>query len=275
MLVLEGSVRHLWNRQTTTLGPGDAVFVAETDEHSLAALGTRVRLINLAFPADAPELLAGLGAPTAFASGFSVRLTPAQVERFTEYAQALLPMTGRSVIVEFLLWFSRVASRRSSRTTFGESVEPTVGFVPPWFSELISWAEVPGRTPPSMAEFVARSKRSEEHLCRCFRRFRDTSPGSFLTALKLRRAKDLLAHSNWSLADIGFAAGFESLGRFYAAFADSGAPPPGRYRAGLAKSPYTGRAFTERPSVLSTTRFSSPEETQGHADLAPCPTQQT
>jgi len=89
---------------------------------------------------------------------------------------------------------------------------------------------------------VERSRKSEEHLCRCFRRFRDTSPGAFLTALRVRRAKDLLAHSNWTLADIGFASGFESLGRFYAAFAASEGLPPGRYRAGLAKSPYTDPA---------------------------------
>ena len=251
MVLLEGSLRHRLNGGTKDLEAGDAVFVAVNDEHSLAARGTRVRLLNLAFPSSAPSLLSSLGADSVYRSGFSIHLPPSGVERFVEYADGLVRgadghtagYARRALLAEFLLWFSRVKTTDSSLAAPAGNETPTAkGSVPPpWFADLVSWSELPGKTPPPLGELVARSGRTEEHLCRCFRRFLGTSPGAFLIALRIRRAKDLLSHSNWPLADVCFASGFESLGRFYAAFAALEGLPPGRYRAARSRNPYAGK----------------------------------
>ncbi len=151
MVILEGAVRHVWNGRSVLMRPGDAVFVAERDEHSLAAAGSRVRLINLAFPCQASELLSGLEDRPVYRSVFSVRLNPVQVERFIEYAQALVPPAGKAALAEFLLWFSRVAAQHSPSASTAEQAGIREA-PPPWFSDLISWVELPGRAPPSLGE---------------------------------------------------------------------------------------------------------------------------
>ena len=251
MVLLEGSLRHRLNGSTKDLKAGDAVFIAANDEHSLAARGKRVRLLNLAFPASAPSLLSSVGADSAYHCGFSLQLPQSGVERFVEYADGLVRRSDKetsgyarkALLAEFLLWFSRVkAAEASLAAPTGKETPTAKGSVPPpWFADLVSWSELPGKAPPPLGELVTRSGRTEEHLCRCFRRFLGTSPGAFLVALRMRRAKDLLSHSNWPLADVCYASGFESLGRFYAAFAASEGLPPGRYRAAWSRNPYAGK----------------------------------
>jgi len=248
MALLEGSLRHRVNGKIKTLVQGDAVFVSMNDVHSLAACATRVRLINLAFPSSAPSLISSLGSGTAYDSGFTVNLPQAELKRFIEYADGFVDNgtdkttgnPGKALLAEFLLWLARTKDSRPVPPTHAESDAPIPAGSrpPPWFSNLVAWSELPGKAPPPLRELVERSGRTEEHLCRCFRRFLGVSPGAFLVSLRIRRAKDLLAHSNWSLQDICYASGFESPSRFYASFNSLEGLPPGRYRAVKSRNPY-------------------------------------
>lgn len=245
LVVLEGSLRHRLNGVSTEMTVGDAVFITEADQHYLAANKTSIRVLNLAFSNDRLGLLQGTGADFIYRSGFSVHLNPDQLRRFNEYAdamirrsEAMMRPTKNAILIEFLLWFSRTVSI----STFSDPPERVPEAVskrqPAWFIELVAWAELPGRIPPSLEDMVQRSGKTEEHLCRCFRRFTPYSTGAYLTSLRIRRARDLLSHSNWPLIEVCFASGFESLGRFYATFSAAEGIPPGRFRTGSSRNPY-------------------------------------
>ncbi|MGA4846737.1 helix-turn-helix transcriptional regulator [Streptomyces sp. G5(2025)] len=72
---------------------------------------------------------------------------------------------------------------------------------------------------------------SKFYFSRTFREATGTSPGRFLAAVRLFRAKNLLLETGRSVTDIAFAVGYSSLGTFSSRFARSVGTSPGRYRA--------------------------------------------
>ena len=79
---------------------------------------------------------------------------------------------------------------------------------------------------------------SRFYFCRAFRAATGTSPGRFLAAIRLTKAKDLLLKTSMSVTDIAYHVGYNSLGTFTSRFTTSVGLPPGRYRnAALSGSP--------------------------------------
>ncbi|MEU2249397.1 helix-turn-helix transcriptional regulator [Streptomyces sp. NPDC019224] len=71
---------------------------------------------------------------------------------------------------------------------------------------------------------------SKFYFSRTFRAATGTSPGRFLSAIRLFRAKNLLLKTGMSVTDIAYSVGYNSLGTFTSRFARSVGTSPGRYR---------------------------------------------
>lgn len=71
---------------------------------------------------------------------------------------------------------------------------------------------------------------SKFHFCRVFQRVTGTSPGRFLTALRIQRAKHLLVSTSLNVKDISHEVGYSSVGTFSSRFSSSVGVPPGRFR---------------------------------------------
>lgn len=72
------------------------------------------------------------------------------------------------------------------------------------------------------------------HFNRTFRRETGVPPGRFLSAIRLAKAKQLLATTSLSVSDISYRVGFNSVGTFTSRFTASVGVPPTRFRSGLA-----------------------------------------
>lgn len=72
---------------------------------------------------------------------------------------------------------------------------------------------------------------SKFYFSRVFRTTTGTSPGRFLTAIRLYRAKNLLQETTLSVTDIAFMVGYNSLGTFTSRFTRSVGASPARYRS--------------------------------------------
>ncbi len=72
---------------------------------------------------------------------------------------------------------------------------------------------------------------SRFHFLRAFRRRFHETPHQYLTRKRIERAKELLANSEYSITDICFACGFESLGSFSTLFHKITGWSPSIYRA--------------------------------------------
>jgi len=71
---------------------------------------------------------------------------------------------------------------------------------------------------------------SRFYFSRLFRSKTGTSPGRFLTAIRLYKAKHLLLETDMSVTDIAYAVGYNSLGTFISRFTRSVGISPARYR---------------------------------------------
>jgi AraC-like DNA-binding protein len=68
------------------------------------------------------------------------------------------------------------------------------------------------------------------HFARCFRRSFGETPHEYVTNVRLREAKALLARSGAHVTDVCFEVGFSSLGSFSALFARREGLPPSAWQ---------------------------------------------
>ncbi|MCX4388067.1 AraC family transcriptional regulator [Micromonospora peucetia] len=96
---------------------------------------------------------------------------------------------------------------------------------------------------------------SKFHFTRIFQRSTGVSPGRFLSALRLQRAKHLLVSTSMNVADISVQVGYNSVGTFSSRFSRSVGMPPTAYRrrAGYAAAI---QAAADSPSCRSNARLS-------------------
>ncbi|KQV13765.1 helix-turn-helix transcriptional regulator [Kitasatospora sp. Root107] len=98
--------------------------------------------------------------------------------------------------------------------------------------------------PLSLDDIADTAILSKFYFSRVFRTLTGTSPGRFLSAIRLHKAKHLLLRTELSVTDISYQVGYNSLGTFTSRFTRSVGLSPGRYRT-LARTgiPVTPRAF--------------------------------
>ncbi|WP_245950527.1 helix-turn-helix transcriptional regulator [Saccharothrix carnea] len=85
--------------------------------------------------------------------------------------------------------------------------------------------------PLSLADMADTAILSKFYFSRVFRTLTGTSPGRFLTAIRLTKAKQLLLETSLSVTEISYMVGYNSLGTFTSRFTRSVGMPPARYRA--------------------------------------------
>ncbi|MFI9008089.1 helix-turn-helix transcriptional regulator [Actinosynnema sp. NPDC053489] len=100
--------------------------------------------------------------------------------------------------------------------------------------------------PLSLADMADTAILSKFYFSRVFRTLTGTSPGRFLTAIRLTKAKQLLLETSLSVTEISYMVGYNSLGTFTSRFTRSVGVPPARYRA------------LSHGGVLSPSSFSGP-----------------
>ena len=84
--------------------------------------------------------------------------------------------------------------------------------------------------PLSLEDMAGVAFFSRFYFSRVFRSITGTSPGRFLTAIRLYKAKNLLLETTMSVTDISYQVGYNSPGTFSSRFTRSVGIPPARYR---------------------------------------------
>jgi AraC family transcriptional regulator len=84
--------------------------------------------------------------------------------------------------------------------------------------------------PLSLEEMADLAVFSRFYFSRVFRSITGTSPGRFLTAIRLYKAKNLLLETSMSVTDISYQVGYNSPGTFSSRFTRSVGISPARYR---------------------------------------------
>lgn len=107
---------------------------------------------------------------------------------------------------------------------------------------------------------------SKFHFSRVFQRVTGLSPGRFLSAVRLREAKRLLATTSLSITNISHQVGYSSVGTFSSRFTHSVGLPPSKYRQHMSITEQVLAAGREPEPAATTTTLSgtvvSPHEEQ-------------
>jgi AraC-like DNA-binding protein len=85
--------------------------------------------------------------------------------------------------------------------------------------------------PIDLAAMARRADLSRFHFIRAFQQEFQKTPHQYLRERRIQRAKQLLASGNYSVTDVCFEVGFESLGSFSTLFRRIVGQPPAIYRS--------------------------------------------
>lgn len=96
--------------------------------------------------------------------------------------------------------------------------------------------------PQTLRDLARSALMSPFHFHRVFRAVTAATPGQFLTALRMARARTLLLETDMSATDIGMTVGYSSFGTFTTQFTKLVGLAPGRFRA-------MARAVGDEPAV--------------------------
>jgi AraC family transcriptional regulator len=109
---------------------------------------------------------------------------------------------------------------------------------------------------PLTVDDLARSAMfSKFHFTRIFRRVTGTSPGRFLSAMRLQQAKQLLVSTTLNVADISNVVGYSSVGTFSSRFTRSVGLSPTAYRRSDGFAPQVGTVGPDKRTYSSVARL--------------------
>ncbi len=87
-----------------------------------------------------------------------------------------------------------------------------------------------GRTEPSLAEMARSVGMSRAHFCRCYVKANGTTPHRDLVEARIRRAKEMLRNSRWTVKEIAARLGYCGTHFFCRQFKDHVGLTPGEFR---------------------------------------------
>jgi AraC family transcriptional regulator of adaptative response / DNA-3-methyladenine glycosylase II len=123
---------------------------------------------------------------------------------------------------------------RPETTPFSPAWNGTLATVERAFRLIVEHGALDGEY-SSVEVLAARLGVTERHLRRLFAHHLGASPSAVARTARVQRAKRLLADTELTMTEIAMAAGFGSLRRFNAAFADVYGRPPSAIRRGPQK----------------------------------------
>jgi transcriptional regulator GlxA family with amidase domain len=82
----------------------------------------------------------------------------------------------------------------------------------------------------TLADWASSIKLSKEQFCRFFKKYFHKTPIDYLIHYRIRRAADLLIHTDLPIIDVAFETGFESANYFTIAFKNKTKVSPREFR---------------------------------------------
>lgn len=236
ILVVDGKLNHEVNGENIELERGDLVFIRPSDTHCFAkGCGSFCELTVFSFSL---ELLMDLNRyynHVGFMRGFTApplppsmkisaektdRLTIAMLEvgslQFTNPERAALK--GKAVIAEIFAEKFIVGGRADG------------GNHPAWFEKVDREMREPANFAVGLPRLLKIAGRSQEHVCKTFRKYRRQTPTEFINELRVTHAARLLADTDEEIYAIAIDCGFQSLSRFYSLFKRRRGVTPAQFR---------------------------------------------
>lgn len=195
-VVLAGAMSERTDRGARWLGPGEGRASPAGDRHDLrlGAAGLHCLIVHAMAPAVADTGFSADG--RTYLDGSHLRDLGEALAGEVRHLDDVSPIAIEMLTAELAAVFARAASGR-----------PTTA-VPPWLTALRErLADDPG-SPPTLEELANVAGVSRAHVARAFRDHFGCTVGDHLRAIRARRARELLLHTDVPLARVAYRAGY-------------------------------------------------------------------
>jgi AraC family cel operon transcriptional repressor len=221
-LIVEGEVNHFINGEIIPLKKGHLVFIRPEDYHKFYYVAGDCALINLAIlNKTITDLFAYLG------SGFNRQqfLEPAMPPTFLLSKHELTDLLSKFEILNTIPVNDKLRLNLEMRCIitnlfsrfFVNRHEPDTG-LPDWLTDLVEELQKPAHFKAGVQVIKKLAFKSEEHICRSFKKYLNTTPTQYVNVLKLNYAANQIRFTNKLVVDIAFESGFENLSNFHRQF---------------------------------------------------------
>ena len=229
----KGLVYHNFNEKQQIVNENSLIFIRKTDRHSFCSKDHKmVEHINLAFTEEhVTALFNYLG--TGFPSQLLLSaVNPPMILLSEHEKEKLMNLT------ETLTQTSTPEEMKTKMRTilvniftkyFNNYSEEETG-IPLWLETLYEEMQKPKNFEKGIKKMYEKCHYSPEYLSRCMKKYYNTSPTNYINMLRLEHSKNLLLTTNFSVTDICYECGFETLSNFYRQFKKSFGMTPKQFR---------------------------------------------
>lgn len=233
-LIVEGEVNHFINGEIVPLKKGNLVFIRPEDYHKFYYVAGDCQLINLAIlQKTIDELFVYLG------SGFNREqfLQPATPPTFLLSKHELTEVLSKFEILNTIPVNDKLRLNLEMRCIltnlfsrfFVNRHEPNTD-LPDWLTDVVEEMQKPVHFIAGIQTIKKLAFKSEEHICRSFKKYLNTTPTQFVNVLKLNYAANQIRFTNKKMAEIAFESGFENLSNFHRQFKELYNVTPAEFR---------------------------------------------
>lgn len=237
-LVISGKIKHLVNSECQELRTGTLVFIRPTDIHGFEQLdGSACELVNVAFKLEfLLDLSAYLGNDyflrkyTGPVTSPVFKLSLLETE---ELALRLIRMNAlQNTSVDLARLKIKIMLAEIFTRFFLETESPNFDYERPvWFDRLCTEINKTENIAAGLKALKRLAPCSQEHLCKCFRKYLDKTPTEFINELRIKQAAKQIVETDVKILAVALDLGFQSLSRFYSMFKKFYGISPAKYRA--------------------------------------------
>lgn len=252
-LVTDGKALHLVNDAVQNIEKGDLVLIRPEDCHCYDFyMSFDFRFTNVAFTVealsavaelflpDAPidPLLASPLPPIARLSEEETQTTEEEFSKISSLRDTVSPQYARCYFRGFLAFLF-------CRYFMGAKTEKAAA--PSWLASAVTQMQSIENFRVGFPRFVELCRCSEEHLCREFKKYYQTTPVAFINTQRLSYSLYLLSNTQLEIIEIAEQCGFGNLSHFYHLFQKRFGISPGKYRSKALRSPLSNQRDTHSP----------------------------
>jgi AraC family cel operon transcriptional repressor len=231
---MKGSISHFINNNLIALETGHMVFIRPRDIHNFYYREGDCQFINLAMLSrvvdqlfaffgegfDKSRLLEPKMPPMFLLSNYELSHISAQFEWLNT-----IPVNDKLRLnIELRCILTNLITRY-----FINRLEIDNKF-PDWLNHVIDEMQKPVNFRDGIEAIKRIACKSEEHICRSFKKHLNTTPTRFVNELKLNYTANQLRFSNKKIFDIAFDAGFENQSNFHRQFKSIYKTTPAEFR---------------------------------------------
>jgi len=225
LLIISGKIRHIVNGESQDLQTGMLVFIRPNDVHGFEkSEHSACELVNVAFKLEfLLDLSAYLGNDFFLRRYTGPVIPPVFKLSLPETDELALRLIRMNILQKTATDLARLKVKTMLAeifTRFFLELLPVDinGNRPPWFDKLCSEMTRKENLSGGLKTMKTLAPCTQEHLCKCFRKYLDISPTEFINEQRIKMAAKQIIENDDKIMAVAIEYGFRSLSRFYKMF---------------------------------------------------------